>query len=101
MEDVLEVYARRHDPNAPVVCMDEKPYQLLGHARDPIPATPGLDRAGPHQAKGDCAGEDPDGTAPGRAQEAVRSGDASQARGADEDQEDPLAQHPADTARAE
>jgi hypothetical protein len=44
MEDVLEVYARRHDPNAPVVCMDEKPYQLLGHARDPIPATPGQDR---------------------------------------------------------
>ena len=44
MEDVLEVYARRHDPNAPVVCMDEKPYQLLGHARDPIPATPGRDR---------------------------------------------------------
>ena len=24
--------------------MDEKPYQLLGHARDPIPATPGCDR---------------------------------------------------------
>ena len=44
MEDVLAVYARRHDPNAPVVCMDEKPYQLLGHARDPIPATPGQDR---------------------------------------------------------
>jgi hypothetical protein len=44
MEDVLAVYARRHDSNAPVVCMDEKPYQLLGHARDPIPATPGQDR---------------------------------------------------------
>jgi len=27
----------------PVVCMDEKPYQLLGHARDPIPARPGKD----------------------------------------------------------
>jgi hypothetical protein len=24
--------------------MDEKPYQLLGHARDPIPAAPGRDR---------------------------------------------------------
>ena len=44
MEDVLEVYARPHDPKAPVVCMDEKPYQLLGHARDPIPAAPGQDR---------------------------------------------------------
>jgi DDE superfamily endonuclease len=44
MEDVLEVYARPHDPKVPVVCMDEKPYQLLGQARDPIPAAPGQDR---------------------------------------------------------
>ncbi len=44
MEDVLDVYARRHDPAVPVVCMDEKPYQLLAHARDPIPAAPGRDR---------------------------------------------------------
>lgn len=44
MEDVLDVYARPHDPARPVVCMDEKPYQLLGHVRDPIPASPGRDR---------------------------------------------------------
>lgn len=44
MEDVLEVYARPHDPARPVVCMDEKPYQLLAHAREPIPAAPGRDR---------------------------------------------------------
>jgi hypothetical protein len=44
MEDVLDVYARAYDPNTPVVCMDEKPYQLLDHARDPIPAAPGADR---------------------------------------------------------
>jgi DDE superfamily endonuclease len=43
MEDVLAVYARPLDPEIPVVCMDEKPYQLLDHARDPIPATPGHD----------------------------------------------------------
>ena len=43
MEDVLDVYARPLDPAAPVVCMDEKPYQLLAHARDPIPAGPGHD----------------------------------------------------------
>jgi hypothetical protein len=43
MEDVLDVYHRPYDPNIPVVCMDEKPYQLLGHARDPIPARPGHD----------------------------------------------------------
>ena len=43
MEDVLDVYHRPYDPAVPVVCMDEKPYQLLGHARDPIPARPGHD----------------------------------------------------------
>jgi hypothetical protein len=43
MEDVLAVYARPYHPARPVMCMDEKPYQLLGHARDPIPAEPGQD----------------------------------------------------------
>jgi hypothetical protein len=43
MEDILSVYARIYDPMRPVVCMDEKPYQLLAHARDPIPAAPGRD----------------------------------------------------------
>jgi len=43
MEDVLSVYARILDPARPVVCMDEKPYQLLAHARDPIPAAAGRD----------------------------------------------------------
>jgi hypothetical protein len=44
MEDVLAVYARPHDPAVPVVCMDEKPCQLLADARAPIPAVPGHDR---------------------------------------------------------
>jgi hypothetical protein len=44
MEDVLDVYERPCDPARPVVCMDEKPYQLLAHAREPIPAAPGRDR---------------------------------------------------------
>ena len=43
MEDVLDLYARPRDPEVPVVCMDEKPYQLLGHAREPIPAAPNSD----------------------------------------------------------
>ena len=43
MEDVLAVYARPYDPARPVVCMDEKPYQLPGHVRAPIPAGPGRD----------------------------------------------------------
>jgi hypothetical protein len=41
MEDVLEVYSRPYNPAEPVVCMDEKPYQLLGEVREPIPAKPG------------------------------------------------------------
>jgi hypothetical protein len=41
MEDVLAVYARPYNPQKPVVCMDEKAYQLLDHARDPLPAQPG------------------------------------------------------------
>lgn len=44
MEDVLAVYHRPHDRARPVVCMDEKPYQLLDHVREPIPAEPGQDR---------------------------------------------------------
>ena len=43
MERVLDVYKRPLDARRPVVCMDEKPYQLLGHARPPIPALPGHD----------------------------------------------------------
>jgi hypothetical protein len=42
MEDVLAVYARSYDEKKPVVCMDEKPYQLLDHARAPLPARPGV-----------------------------------------------------------
>ncbi len=44
MEDVLAVYRRPFDPARPVVCMDEKPYQLLGQVRDPLPTLPGRDR---------------------------------------------------------
>ena len=57
MEDVLAVYARRYDPCRPVVCMDEKPYQLLDHTRDPIPATAGCDRIEDHEYRrcGTCS----------------------------------------------
>jgi len=37
MEDVLAVYARHYDPDFPVVCMDEKPFQLLDERYKPIP----------------------------------------------------------------
>ena len=37
----MTVYARPRNPLRPVVCMDEKPYQLLDEARTPLPARPG------------------------------------------------------------
>lgn len=41
MEDVLEVYQRRHDPACPVVCLDEATKQLIAETRVPIAAKPG------------------------------------------------------------
>ena len=41
MENVLDVYQRPYDPARPVVCMDEKPTQLLGQVREPRPVAPG------------------------------------------------------------
>ena len=40
MEDVLDLYAEQPDPKRPVVCFDESPSQLIGEARQPIPAAP-------------------------------------------------------------
>ena len=41
MEDVLDLYQQPFDESYPVICMDEKPFQLLGEARNPIPMKPG------------------------------------------------------------
>jgi transposase len=41
MEDVLDLYAEVPDPKRPVICFDESPTQLIGEARQPIPAEPG------------------------------------------------------------
>ena len=38
MEDVLEVYHRPHDPERPLVCLDETSKQLIVETRAPIPA---------------------------------------------------------------
>ena len=43
MEDVLDIYELPFDRDYPVVCMDEKPYQLLGDARSPLPMRKGDD----------------------------------------------------------
>jgi hypothetical protein len=41
MEDILEVYSRPYDAEYPVVCMDEKPLQLLANARQNLTMAPG------------------------------------------------------------
>lgn len=41
MEDVLDIYELSYNPDIPVVCMNEKPYQLLGKARDSWAMRPG------------------------------------------------------------
>ena len=41
MYDLLDLYAEPYDAKRPVVCLDEKPKQLLQDARTPIPAKPG------------------------------------------------------------
>jgi len=41
MEDTLEVYHRPHDPEYPVVCLDETSKQLIAETRMPIAAKPG------------------------------------------------------------
>jgi len=41
MEDVLDLYAEPYNPAFPVVCFDERPYQLIGETRQPLPCVPG------------------------------------------------------------
>src|ERR1700678_885477 len=41
MEDVLAVYTRPHDPDCPLVCLDETSKQFLAETRVPIPMKPG------------------------------------------------------------
>ena len=40
MEDVLAVYTRPHDPDYPLVCLDETSKQLIAETRTPIPMKP-------------------------------------------------------------
>jgi len=40
MEDVLGIYKKEYDPMIPVICMDEKPVQLLGEIYNRINAKP-------------------------------------------------------------
>jgi len=41
MEDVPDICQKPYDKDFPVICMDEKPYQLLDETREPIPMESG------------------------------------------------------------
>ena len=41
MEDILDLYCLPYNPEYPVVCVDEKPYQLLDEVLAPIKMKPG------------------------------------------------------------
>lgn len=44
MENVLSLYAKPYDALHPVVCFDEKPYQLLSSGQEALPVKPGAVR---------------------------------------------------------
>ncbi len=41
MEDVLDLYEEPSDPDKPLICFDELPYQLVAETRTPLAANPG------------------------------------------------------------
>lgn len=57
MEDVLDLYRQPFCESYPVICMDEKPYQLLGETRAPILIKPGKPerRDGEYVRNGTCS----------------------------------------------
>ena len=57
MEDILDLYCLPYDPLFPVICMDEKPYQLLVDRREPIPIKPKSKKKidNEYERKGTCA----------------------------------------------
>lgn len=51
MEAVLDTYAQPYDASRPVICFDEKSYQLLDHVHDPLPPVPGHPARVDHEYK--------------------------------------------------
>lgn len=56
MEHILDVYAEPYDPERPVICFDDMPYQRLADVREPLPAAPGQARREDYEyaRKGTC-----------------------------------------------
>jgi transposase len=56
MAQILDVYAEPYDPEQPVICFDEMPYQRLADVREPLLAAPGKARRedDEYERKGTC-----------------------------------------------
>lgn len=57
MEDILDLYEEAYDPKCPLLCMDERPCQLLGDIVVPIPMKPGkvMKYDSEYERKGTCS----------------------------------------------
>lgn len=57
MEEVLDTYKLPYREDTPVVCMDEKPYQMLDQVLSPLPVKPGSIRKedAEYKRKGTCS----------------------------------------------
>jgi len=42
MNDLLDLYAKPYNEKEPIICVDEKSFQLLEDVRDPLPLKPGF-----------------------------------------------------------
>ncbi len=58
MEEILDLYEEPYDPSRPLICFDERPCQLIGDVRDPLPMKPGcIENASTRSTSGEgCAG---------------------------------------------
>jgi transposase len=56
MEHILDLYAEPYDPERPVICFDEMPYQRLADVHEPLLAAPGKARRDDYEyeRKGTC-----------------------------------------------
>jgi hypothetical protein len=59
MEKVLDLYEAPYDPSRPLVCFNERPCQLLGEVRDPLPMKSGhIERFDSEYERGRLLGAD-------------------------------------------
>jgi hypothetical protein len=57
MEKVLDLYEAPYDPSRPLVCFNERPCQILGEVRDPLPMKLGrIERFDSEYERGASAG---------------------------------------------